>query len=61
MAMLGSVGHFSDLPISFLYVVKKESSVAKERGTIPVEKHLLHFSKITLEQRLVKTSFFCFF
>ena len=49
MAMTGSVGHISDVPILFLYVVKKESFVAKERGTILVEKHLLLFSKIKLE------------
>ena len=49
MGMTGSVGHISDLPILFLYVVKKESFVAKKRGTVLVEKNLLLFSKIKLE------------
>ena len=58
MTMTGSVCHVSDLPISFLNAVKKESSIAKERATIPVDRNMFQFSKITLEQRLVKMSFF---
>ena len=58
MTMTGSVCHVLDLPISFLNAFKKESSIAKERATIPVDRNMFQFSKITLEQRLVKMSFF---
>ena len=50
MTMTGSVSHVSDLPISFLHVVKRESSTTKEPGTIDVGKHLFNFSKITEQQ-----------
>ena len=47
VAVTGLVVHVSDLPISFLYVVKKESSITEECGTIPVGKNLFNFNKIT--------------
>ena len=54
MIMTVSVGHS---PISFLYVVKKESSVTNKCGSIPVGKNLFNFSKIALEQRSVMSFF----
>ena len=47
MTMTGSVGHVSDQPIFFLYVVKKELLITKKLGTIQASKNLLNFSKIT--------------
>ena len=34
MTMAGSIGHVSDLPISCLYAVKKESSLKKEQRPV---------------------------
>ena len=57
MKVTGLVGHVSDLPISFLYVVLKKSLVTKEHGTIPVGNNMFSFLKIT-EQQPVIMSFF---
>ena len=51
--MMGLVVHVSDLPISCLCVVKKESPIKKELFTIPVGKKFFNFKKTTLEQRSV--------